>query len=82
MPIGRNTIHTEKRKRLAGLFSFVVDDTETRFLFRLVMTLGLFSIATMELLLNHTTLFYHNISSTKINKTEYGPVANWANQVS
>ena len=28
MPIIRNTIHTKKRKGLAGLFSFVVDDTE------------------------------------------------------
>jgi hypothetical protein len=38
--------------------------------------------STMELILNHTTLFYYNISSTKTSKTTYGPVANWATQVS
>ena len=37
--------------------------------------------STMELILNHTTLFYYNISSTKTSKTNYGPVANWATQV-
>lgn len=36
----------------------------------------------MELILNHTTLFYYNISSTKTSKTKYGPVENWAAQVS
>ena len=36
----------------------------------------------MELILNHMTLFYYNISSTKTSKMKYGPVSNWANQVS
>jgi uncharacterized membrane protein len=31
----------------------------------------------MELILNHTTLFYYNISSTKTSKTKYGPVEDW-----
>ena len=38
----------------------------------------------MELILNHTTLFYYNISSTstKMRKAEQGPVASWVDQVS
>jgi len=38
--------------------------------------------STMELILNHTTLFYYNISSTKMSKTEQGPVASWVDHVS
>ena len=36
----------------------------------------------LELVLNHTTLYYYNISSTKTSKTKYGIVSNWVNQVS
>ena len=65
-----------------------MDDTNDNFLFRFVMTPSSFftntivQISTMDLILNHTTLFYYNISSTKMNKMKYGPVANWATQVS
>ena len=64
-----------------------MDDTNDNFLFRFVMTPSSFftntivQISTMDLILNHTTLFYYNISSTKMNKMKYGPVANWATQV-
>ena len=83
--------HTKRRKRLVGRFFLLLVDNEH--LFRFVMTLPVacerFSllqcyIRTMGLILNSTTLFYHNISSTKTSKTVYGtnPIANWVTQVS
>jgi hypothetical protein len=55
------------------LFDQICDDTNTCVYFSKMIT--------TQLILNETTLFWYNISSTKTGKTKYGPIANWAAQV-